>query len=465
MILVLRQSHGIQGGSLVLAHAIGKAAGRATGILRSAGLTPFRQILDPDCFARAWARPLPPNAVLIPEIVFWLMATVALGEPCMAASVVRLWSGLRASMPHLPIRPVTEEAFSLARSALPLRFFLPVFDDIVNRFSQRFSDRFRWNHHRLLGLDGMDTDLPPHPHLRRIFPPPSNEHGPAFVPQARLVGLVGLWDGLCYGFRWTSLQVSEQDSARRLFDALLGPGDLVMCDRNFPDFETFAHILHHQADFLFHLPSNRFLGYDRIPTPSGRSAEWYVHLPWPKDLRRCYPELGPILRARIMQYQWPGYETSWLITSLPDLQPYPYCELVPMYHQRWRQETFHREWKYSLQLSNLRCHTASGLLKEVLVQLTMNNAVRWIMAQAAKPNDRPVDLKFLEAKRLILSQVPAMTTARACLLPWLYQQLLDTIAAERILVRPGRNYPRKWDERVRPKGHGKVARPARILPS
>ncbi len=449
----------------MLANAIGKVARRPTAILRSAGLTPFRHILDPDCFARAWAGPLPANAVLIPEIVFWLMATVALGEPSMAASVTYLWSGLRASMPHLPIRPVTEEAFSLARSALPLGFFLPLFADIVNRFGRKFSNRFRWKGRRLLGLDGMDIDLPPHPHLRRIFRPPSNQHGPGLVPQARLVGLVGLWNGACYGFRWTPLAVSEQHSARRLFDAVLRPGDLAMCDRNFPDIETFAQIRHKQADFLFHLPSNRFLGHQRIPTPSGRPQEWYVNLPLPQDLRRRYPRLGPILPARILQYQWPGYETSWLITSLVDTREYPYTELVALYHHRWRQETFHREWKYTLHLSNLRCHTASGLLKEVLVQLTMNNVVRWMMAEAAGPNDRPVDLKFLEAKRLIVAQVPAMTTAPACMLPWLYQQLLDAVADQRILVRPGRNYPRRWDGQPRPKGHGKVARPARSTAS
>jgi len=448
----------------VVANAIGTLACRATAILRSAGLTPFRQILDPGCFARALPRPLAPNAVLIPEVVFWLMATVALGEPSMAASVVNFWSSMRASLPNLPIRPVTEEAFALARAALPVRFFLRLFADIVDRFSQKFSDRFRWKGRRLLGIDGMDTNLPPHPHLRRVFPPPSNQHGAAFVPQARLVGLVGLWNGLCHGFRWTSLNVPEQDSARQLIELLLRPGDLAMCDRNFPDIETFAQVRHQQADFLFHLPSNRFLGRDRIPTPSGRAEEWYVDLPLPEELRQRYPELGPILRARIMQYEWPGYETSWLITSLLDTQEHPYEQLVPLFHERWRQETFHREWKYSLQLSNLRSHTASGLLKEVLVQLTMNNAVRWVMAEAAGPEDRPVDLKFLEAKRTILAQVPVMTVAPAWMLPSLYLELLDTVADQRIVVRPGRNYPRRSDHGVRRKDHGRVACPAHALP-
>jgi len=216
------------------------------------------------------------------------------------------------------------------------------------------------------------------------------------------------------------------------------------------------------ADFLFHLPSNRFLKKARTPTPSGRAEEWYVRLDLPADVCALFPHLGGVIQARILQYQIPGFRPSWLITSLLDTAEFPYEELVRLYHERWRHETFHREWKHTLHLSNLRSHSAAGLLKEVLVQLTINNVMRWIMAEAASPPRRPVDLKFLEAKRLILAAVPAMTAAPASLLPHLYRQLLAAISRQRILVRPGRAYPRRWDTRGRPKGHGKIAAPAKL---
>jgi hypothetical protein len=370
---------------------------------------------------------------------------------------------LRASCPQLPIKPLTEEAFCAARSALPLRFFLRVFADLVERFTAQFGARFRWKGFRLLGIDGLEADVPRQAHLRKLFPPPSNNHGPSSRPAGRLVGLVGLWDGICYAFRWTSLAVGEQFSARKLLGGL-GPGDLLLADRNFPDLATFAAIARRGADFLFHLPSSRFLTKARIPTPSGRSDEWHADLALPKKLRTEFPQLGAALRVRIVQYQRPGFRTSWLITSLWDPAQFPAEELVGLYHQRWRQETFHREWKYSLHLSNLRSETAAGLLKEVLVQLTVNNAVRWMMAEAVSqpdttPNDRPVDLKFLDAKRAILASLPAMTIAPGWALRPRYQELLRTIAGQRILVRPGRSYPRRWDGRARPKGHGRIAQP------
>jgi hypothetical protein len=440
---------------------IGQTELSATEIFRTHGLTPFRNILPPECFQHIHPVKPPPKTILVAEVVFWLMATVALGDGAMAGGVLAFWAPLRAILPQLPLAAVTEEAFCLARKALSVRFFLRLFADLVDRFGQRFDGALRWKGRRLRGWDGMDVVLPRHPRLRAIFPPQANQHGPAGPPQARLVGLVGLDDGVCYAFRWTSLAVSEQSSARRLL-RFLHPGDLLLADRNFPDLETFAGVLDRSADLLFHLPSNRFLSKHRIATPSGRTDEWYVDLPLPEALRQRYPKLGPALRLRILHYQVPGFRPSWLITSLLDTAEFSYAELVSLYHRRWAQETFHREWKYTLQVSNLRSHTASGLLKEVLVQLTLNNVIRWIMAEAAPPKTRPVELKFLEAKRLILAQVPAMLAAPAFLLGELYRQMLAAIARERIRVRPGRSYPRRWDARGRPRGHGRIVVPARL---
>jgi len=446
----------------MLAGPIGKTRPFAAGILRKHGLTPLREILTPGLFQQAYPITPAPKTVLVPEVVFWLMAVAALGAGSMAGAIAPFWATLRAVMTSLPLRVITEEAFSTARRLLPIRFFLRVFSEAVNRFSARFGAAHRWKGRRLLGIDGMDTEVPRNPHLAKVLPPPTNQHGSRAGPAGRLVGLVGLWDGICLAFRWTSLKVSEQFSARKLL-SFLRPMDLLLCDRNFPDKETFAGVLARGADFLFHLPSNRFLRLSRTPVPGGRRQEWYVRIPLPAALCQQFPSLGLELQVRILQYQIPGFRPSWLITSLLDPLEFPLEELAAIYHERWRQETFHREWKHTLELSNLRSHTAAGLLKEVLVQLTLNNVVRWLMAQAADPLP-PVHLKFLEAKRLVLAVLPAMAAAPVALLPMMYHELLAEIARQRIHVRPGRSYPRKWDARGRPKGHGRIASPARMPP-
>jgi len=113
-------------------------------------------------------------------------------------------------------------------------------------------------------------------------------------------------------------------------------------------------------------------------------------------------------------------------------------------------------------LNDLRSHSASGLLKEVLVQLALNNVLRWIQAQAQPPDKRPVDLKFLETRRLVLACVAVMTIAPMGLLPQLYRELLERVGRERIRIRSNRSYPRRTDEHPRNKGHGKFATPAHL---
>ena len=130
-----------------------------------------------------------------------------------------------------------------------------------------------------------------------------------------------------------------------------------------------------------------------------------LDLKLPAALRKRCPHLPTVLTVRVLEYQIRGYRVSWLITSLIDAQAYPYAEVVHVYHQRWNQETIHREWKYTLQLSNLRSHTPQGILKEVFVQLTLNNAIRAMQAEALPFDGKPITLQFLDTKRLVVRHI------------------------------------------------------------
>jgi len=429
------------------------------------GITPLRSILSPDLFLEAQDRPVGPATILIPEIVFWLMALVALTRQSMAGAITRFWStcGILWALPGA--HPVTEEAFCLARKKLPGRFFQKAFAAVLQRYQARFPDRYRWKGLRLLGIDGMKLTLPASARLHRFFPPASNQLGPCRRPQGLLVGLVGLFDGLCYDFKLVSSKGSEQKCARRMIGRSLGRGDLLLCDKNFPDYQTLALLTNRRADYLFRLQWKRFDHYRPIPIPGGTPDEWYILLDLPERLRRKHPELPGQISARVLRYQTPGFRPSLLITSLLDPETYDYASLVSLYHERWRQETQHREWKYTLSMSELRSHTIRGIFKEVYVQLTVNNVLRWLMSESCQQTPwRPVDLKYLECKRLLLSYSHMMAGASVQQLPLIYKRLVDEIGLQQINVRPGRRYPRKHDNEIRCKGDGQFVLPARILP-
>ena len=438
---------------------------RCIEVFRELGLTPFRKVLDPDLFKSVVSKRQPSNTILVPEVTFWLMASAALMDGAMRAAVQNYWTPLLAIFPDLHFQPVTDAAFCIARKKLSLRFFRNVFQALLDRFERDFSHRYRWKGLRLWGIDGSRIPLSPlSPRLRKAFPSTSNVAKPSKNPLGLLVSIVGLRDGVCKDFEMVSIRTSEQECARRLIRRSLRKGDMVLLDKNFAGYETFACFLSLQAHFLIRLASNKFTRQAHQKTPSGRKDEWFVTLRAPKKLRSVHPELPETITLRILKYQIPGFRPSRLITSLLDTQKYPYQQVAPLYHERWMHETISREWKQTLQISNLRSLHKSGVLKEIYVQLILNNAIRWIMAEAAGEEERPVNLKFLDAKRLILSLIPVMVCLKVEQLALLYRKMLAAIAQMHILKRPGRSFPRRFDKKPRNKGPGKIALPARIQP-
>lgn len=442
-------------------HSIGKPGSPALELFRKHGLTPFRRLLPPGLFAQVWPGAPHPNAVLVPQVVFWLMAAAALSDGSMCGVVMSFWASVGSVCPTLRLKSVTEEAFCMARDRLPLRFFQHLFAAFMQRQEEAQAARWLWHGMRLLGFDGTLLRLPAVAVLRESYPPPRNKRGASKYPQALLVGLVGLCSGFCHRFVLVPQQRAEQWCACWL-TRYLRPGDLALADRNFACYEIIARIVCRSANFLFRLPANRFHKLARRPTNSGRQDEWLVDLQLPAALRKRCPYLPAIVTVRVLQYQLPGFRVSWLITSLTDAQAYPYDEVVSLYHVRWCQETMHREWKHTLQLSNLRSHSSPGIHKEVLVQLTLNNAVRAMQAEALPFEGKPLSLRFLDTKRLVVGAIPNMALSPIEALPSIYAALLHEIAQLLIVVRPGRSYPRKDNGKPRNKGHGKLVQPARL---
>jgi len=415
---------------------------RAIELFQQHGLLPFREILTHDLFRSISRREERASTILTEQVVFWLMGLVALSDGVLSAAVLKFWTPLLPLLPTLAFQPVTEEAFCIARGRLPIAFFRDLFNAVLARYQEDFGHRYHWKGLRLWGIDGTLLELSSlSPVLRRMFPSFDREDRPSKVPKARLVGLVGLRDGVSRGFLLGTIRLSEHTCVRRLLQ-LLTPGDLLLADKNFVSTETFALLASRKVPFLFRLSSGQFTRPARRRTPSRRKNEGYITLKVPHKLLLKHPGLPSILTLRVLDYHFPGGEAGRLITSLLETRKYPYHEVVSLYHERWMQETVYREWKQNLNLSNLRSHSRTGLYKEVFVQLTLNNAIRWLMAKAAGEDQRPVELQFLNAKRLILHTLPLLPTAPVLKAAQIYHGLLEEIAKQVILKRPGRRYPR-----------------------
>lgn len=430
--------------------------------IRGKKLEALGEVLTPDVFEDLAATPAS-GTVLVPQVVFWLMACVALGDGTFAGAMTTFWTVLPPQCAaQVPLRPMTPAAFCTARHKLPLSFFIGLFQAFISRFQQQFGERYRWRGFSLCAIDGSVVDLPPGAkELKEKFCPGSNELGPGKRPQALLVGLIDVWSGLCLGFNFVSTKMGEIAAAASVVSCL-GPEHLLLADRNFACFEMMARVLKQQAELLFRLQEGRFTGAKHHRQRIGPN-EWLLTISPTEESRKHCPEFDQPIVLRLIQYQVRGFRPSYLITSLLDPYLYHWQDLVILYHERWREEVAFRDWKHTLTLSNLRSQSEVQLLKETYVQITLNNAVRWVMAEAGGVSTAPVCLQFLESKRLILAASGRMAVARPSDIPRIYAQLLREVAACRILVRPHRSYPRnKRDGKAKDKGKGTVTKPNRV---
>jgi hypothetical protein len=133
-------------------HSIGEPGSPTVELFRKHGLTALRQVLPPELFESVWPCPAHPNAVLVPSVVFWLMAAAALSDGTMAATVLSFWTSVASVCPAMRQQSVTEEAFCMARRVLPRRFFRALFDTFVQGQDQTHARRWLWHGKRLLGI-------------------------------------------------------------------------------------------------------------------------------------------------------------------------------------------------------------------------------------------------------------------------------------------------------------------------
>lgn len=443
---------------------IGSSRSVSVILLKRFGIGPFRTILTPSDFASvarqsgcAPKRERP----LIPEVVCWLMMYVALQTTSMTQGLALAWGVIASFFPALPPNGVTEEAFSQARKALTLRFWQSLWDRLSDRYQARFAPAMLWKGFlRVIAVDGSDVILPKCPALLRWFGSPKNGRGASKVPQGRLVAVCSVFTGFCLHFKFVPLRFSEHVVLQHLIRRFR-VNDLALMDRGFFSYAAIWQIVRRRAHYLMRL-SNQAAGFAERIRPLGEN-EWLVCFrPTKAVLRKC-PGLPKELTARLIHYQMPDFNPSWLLTSLMDTNQFARSELVELYHERWGIETIYREWKHGLDIQNLRSQTPRGILKEIHAQLMLSNMVRWVMTEATESRDAtPTDLSFITCVTHVKNAMLRLVRAGIGELQGIHATLLDQIRSSKIRQRPGRSYPRPFDERPKNRGNGKQQEPARL---
>lgn len=396
---------------------------------------------------------------LVPEVVCWLMMYVALTTTSMTRGLAGAWTILGLRRTRCPA--ITEEAFCQARAGLPLRFFRLLLRRLAGRYTERFDAAMRWKGlFRVLAADGSIVTLAKNATLALYFGTASNDRGACVYPQARLTALCSVFTGYCLGFLFTPLRFAEQVAVRHLLRSIR-PMDLVLMDRNFFSFAIIMMILRHGGHALIRVRTCQARGFQRVRRLAANDRLVELRPQWAARRRHGLPER---LTMRLIRYQVHGFRPSWLLTTLTDPCAATADELVELYHRRWSIETIYREWKHTLNIQNIRSATPRGVRKEICAQILLHNLVRWVMTEAAEGTGlAPVQLSFTAGVTYVNAFIVAMIGQNTDTITRGYRRLLGRVRATRIRHRPGRSYPRAFDRRPRPKGHGVVQRPNRII--
>lgn len=218
-------------------------------------------------------------------------------------------------------------------------------------------------------------------------------------PQLRLLALIecgthALIDAVFDGVA----RASEQKLARRLLRAL-GPGMLLLADRNFPGWELWGLAAGTGADLLWRvkknlvftpltvLPDGSFLSV--MPTPAEN-----VRLGQARAAGRIPPGPPEGHLVRIIEYTvtiraadgTTRIEPFRLATTLLDHRQAPAARLAALYHQRWESENGYAELKTRLRGAAfiLRSRSPELTRQEMFALLTVCQALCALETEAAR---------------------------------------------------------------------------------
>ena len=241
----------------------------------------------------------------------------------------------------------TSSAYCQARQKLDPALFGQLNQQIVNDFytlSRDDQSLNRWHGHRLVGADGTRLNLPDTSETRRVFSIAVNQHTDDVQATAVVLYDLGNDWGLAASLGPVS---SEKGPLFQQLWAATQPGDVLVLDRNFADYELIARALQAGRHVVIRCPHQfkAVKAFWAAPTddqvvdlraPDAAGLREWVH----------HGVLPPTLHVRLLKFTLPSGDTEVLLTDLCDPTPYPRAEFFTLYGRRWNQETYYHRFKH-----------------------------------------------------------------------------------------------------------------------
>jgi hypothetical protein len=303
----------------------------------------------------------------------------------------------------------TPSAYCQARARLPVTFFHRLQRAVAGRLSDGAPDP-GWRGHRVFLLDGSSFSMPDAAELQECFGQPGEQAAGCGFPVAHLLALFEAATGYLLRVAVAPLRTHDLADTPAVHPALR-PGDVLVGDRAFGSYAHLALLRRRGVHGLFRAHQRR-RSAGRRSGPRDRRVTYRKPAQRPAWMAAAdYAALSDELAVREVRFRVtrPGRRARWitLVTTLTDAGRYPAAALAGLYERRWQVEGDLRHLKQALGLDVLRCRTVPGVVKELLVFVTVYNLVRRVMVEAAaRQGVAPRRVSFVDALRWLRQARP-----------------------------------------------------------
>jgi hypothetical protein len=292
-------------------------------------------------------------------------------------------------------------AISKARTRLGPAVLAALFDRVCVPVATPDTAGAFYRSWRLVAVDGTTFDAPDEAVNTARFGKPSNDQGTGAFPQVRVVALAECGTHAVFAAALGGIGTGEQDLFRRLLGKI-GPGMLVLADRNFLGHPLWAAAAATGADLLWRAKSDL-----RLPVVTELADGSYLsHLAAPgtrgRRQRITVRVIEYTLKASGSAHPHRAGEVYRLVTTILDPELAPAEELAAAYAQRWEIESVFDEIK-THQLESrpvLRSRDPDGVEQEIWGILLVHHAIRDLIHFSARDADLDPDrVSFTRALR------------------------------------------------------------------
>jgi len=349
-------------------------------------------------------------------------------------------------------------AYSQARQRLPQECLERILAATAKAAEQRASASPRLQGRPVKVVDGSSVQLPDSTANQKTYPQPSGQKPGCGFPVLKLVVLFSLASGALLDVVLGNLHQHDLRLFQRLWEVLKA-GDILLGDRAYSDYVTLARLPRQGVDVVARLHQRRKVDFRRAKR-LGHHDGVFV---WRKGCMQStiltpkqWAALPEEIQVRILRFTAAcrGFRTQQitLVTTLLDAKLYPAAELIALFLRRWRIELCLRDVKTTLGLEQLRCQSPAMVRKELLAGLIAHNVVRCVMAASAHAHSAELErLSFKGAVDALRQYSAVLAQARTKgLKRKLWQDLLHSLAADLVPLRPGRTEPRAVKHRPKP---------------